>query len=71
MKVKHIVVIGGGITGLTASYELRKQFAAIGQSIQITLIEKSPQLGGAIQTLKRDGFVIEKGPDSFLSRMLF
>lgn len=68
MKAKHIAVIGGGITGLTAAYELRKQFAAIGQSIQITLIEKSPQLGGAIQTLKRDGFVIEKGPDSFLSR---
>lgn len=68
MKVKHIAVIGGGITGLTAAYELQKQFAAIGQAIQITLIEKSHQLGGAIQTLKRDGFIIEKGPDSFLSR---
>ncbi|MEW9701305.1 protoporphyrinogen oxidase [Paenibacillus sp. SI8] len=68
MKTNHIVVIGGGITGLTAAYELHKQFAATNESIQITLIEKSPTLGGAIQTSKRDGFIIEKGPDSFLSR---
>ncbi|NEW05899.1 protoporphyrinogen oxidase [Paenibacillus sp. SYP-B3998] len=68
MKAKHIVVIGGGITGLTAAYELHKRFASIGQAIQITLLEKSNKLGGAIQTLKRDGFVIEKGPDSFLAR---
>ncbi|OXM87554.1 protoporphyrinogen oxidase [Paenibacillus rigui] len=68
MSVKHIGVIGGGITGLTATYELQKHFARIGQPVRITLLEKGGKLGGAIQTLKRDGFVIEKGPDSFLAR---
>ncbi|MGG1517813.1 protoporphyrinogen oxidase [Paenibacillus oryzisoli] len=67
-KTKHIAVIGGGITGLTAAYELHKRYAAEEQSIQITLLEESNALGGAIQTLRRDGFIIEKGPDSFLSR---
>lgn len=41
-----------------------------GRSIQIELVEAGPQLGGKINTLHRDGFVIEKGPDSFLSRKL-
>ncbi len=32
------------------------------------MVEKSPTFGGKIHTIERDGFVIEKGPDSFLAR---
>src|SRR5690606_15469966 len=49
---------------------LRKKARELGKSIRIELIEAAPQLGGKINTLRRDGFVIEKGPDSFLSRKL-
>lgn len=67
---QHVAIIGGGITGLSAAYYLKKAFAEKGEPIRITLIEKSNSFGGRIHTLIKDGFVIEKGPDSFLARKL-
>src|SRR5690606_21662063 len=69
-SIDTIVVIGGGISGLSSAFYLRKMAEEQGRSIQIELVEAGPQLGGKINTLHRDGFVIEKGPDSFLSRKL-
>ncbi|GAA0368782.1 protoporphyrinogen oxidase [Bacillus horti] len=67
---KKIVIIGGGITGLSAAFYLDKLAEVSGTKHQITVLEQSDQLGGKIQTIRKDGFVIEKGPDSFLSRKL-
>jgi len=64
--MKHIAIIGGGIAGLSAAFFLEKARRA-GAELQWTLFEKSGRLGGVIQTERRDGFVIEAGPDSFLS----
>nr|WP_238942029.1 protoporphyrinogen oxidase [Bacillus sp. REN10] len=65
---KKVVVIGGGITGLTTAYYLQKQAKENQLPLDITLIEATPRLGGKIQTVRKDGFVIERGPDSFLER---
>lgn len=65
---KHLVIIGGGITGLAAAFYLEKEVEEKGLPIQISLIEASPRLGGKIQTLYKDGYIIERGPDSFLER---
>ncbi len=54
-------IIGGGITGLAAAYEL----TLAGR--EAVLIEQEPSLGGVIQTEVVDGCVLEGGPDSFLS----
>jgi oxygen-dependent protoporphyrinogen oxidase len=59
--INRIVVVGGGITGLAAAQRLIE----LGQT-NVTLIEASPRLGGTIQTEHRDGFLIERGPDSFI-----
>ncbi|MGF9711387.1 protoporphyrinogen oxidase [Paenibacillus naphthalenovorans] len=64
-NARHVVIVGGGITGLSAAYYLKKSTAA---PLRITVMEKGGAFGGKIVTLKRDGFVIEKGPDSFLAR---
>jgi protoporphyrinogen/coproporphyrinogen III oxidase len=61
---KHIVVIGGGITGLTAAYKLSK---AGGGTIDVTLLEAGERIGGSIATTQRDGFLLEQGPDAFIS----
>ncbi|PSL30638.1 protoporphyrinogen oxidase [Planomicrobium soli] len=66
-RIRKVAVVGGGITGLTAAYFLQKQAHEQGLPIHITLIEAAHRLGGKIQTLQKDGFVIERGPDSFLS----
>ena len=60
--VGQAVIVGGGIAGLAAAYDLAKAGAPY------TLIEKLPRVGGVIQTTVRDGCVIEGGPDSFISQ---
>ena len=65
---KKVVIIGGGITGLAAAYYMQRDARDKGLPLDITLIEASTELGGKIQTIRRDGFVIERGPDSFLIR---
>ncbi|MGD6817750.1 protoporphyrinogen oxidase [Metabacillus sp. 113a] len=68
MNTKKIVILGGGLTGLSAAYYLQKELAARSEKAEITLIEASPRLGGKIKTVRKDGYVIERGPDSFLER---
>jgi oxygen-dependent protoporphyrinogen oxidase len=67
-KPGTIVVVGGGITGLAAAYYLRKHAESAGLPVRLAIVEASERLGGKIETLRKDGFVIEKGPDSFLAR---
>ncbi|MCM3711706.1 protoporphyrinogen oxidase [Sporosarcina luteola] len=65
---KRVVIVGGGITGLSAAFYLQKAAREQNLPIEVTLIEATNRLGGKIQTVRRDGFVIERGPDSFLIR---
>ncbi|WP_274362607.1 protoporphyrinogen oxidase [Paenibacillus thermotolerans] len=67
-KRRSVVVIGGGITGLSAAYYAAKGLKEAGCEAEVTLLESSARLGGKVKTLRRDGFVIERGPDSFLAR---
>ncbi|WP_342508778.1 protoporphyrinogen oxidase [Sporosarcina sp. FSL K6-2383] len=65
---KKVVIVGGGITGLSAAFYMQKEAREKGLPLDVLLIEASHRLGGKIQTVRRDGFVIERGPDSFLIR---
>lgn len=56
-----VVIIGGGISGLSAAYYLAKR------AVRSTIIEPRPRLGGVIQTEHIDGCTVEAGPDSFIS----
>jgi oxygen-dependent protoporphyrinogen oxidase len=56
-----VVIVGGGISGLSAAYYLSRA------GIRSTLIEQRPRLGGVIQTELIQGCLLEAGPDSFLS----
>ena len=59
----RIVIIGGGISGLAAAHRVLE----LNPAAQVTILEASNRLGGTIQTEFRDGFLIERGPDSFIS----
>lgn len=54
-------IVGGGVSGLAAAYFLSQS------GLRSVLIEKSPRLGGLIQTDRLEGCVLEAGPDSFLA----
>jgi protoporphyrinogen/coproporphyrinogen III oxidase len=62
-----VAVIGGGITGLAAAYRLRELAAAREFPLHVELLERGARCGGALETIRRDGFVIETGADSFIS----
>lgn len=57
----RVVVVGAGITGLTAAYRL------VAGGVEVTVLERDGRLGGTILTESRDGFVLEGGPDAFLA----
>lgn len=65
--MKRIVIIGGGISGLSAAYYLEKELEKSGKNAEVTLVEESERFGGCIVTDKIEGFTIEGGPDCFLS----
>ena len=50
---KKVVIIGGGITGLSAAYYLQKKIKDHQLPIDLQLIEATHRLGGKIQTVKR------------------
>jgi oxygen-dependent protoporphyrinogen oxidase len=61
MPAKRTIVIGGGISGLSAAYYLNQS------GVRPTLVEKAARLGGVIQTQQVQGCTLEAGPDSFLA----
>lgn len=54
------IIIGAGISGLATAYRLQKA------GLRVLVLEKSKQVGGAIQTEETDGFLIDYGPNSTL-----
>jgi oxygen-dependent protoporphyrinogen oxidase len=66
MPEMRIAIIGGGIAGLAAAYELEKARAA-GTPVEYTLFEARERLGGSLASEIVNGAVLEKGPDSFLT----
>jgi oxygen-dependent protoporphyrinogen oxidase len=63
---KRIVVVGAGIAGLAAAYDLARARQA-GAAISELLIEAGRRVGGSIYTERREGFTVEAGPDSLLA----
>ncbi|WP_209121384.1 protoporphyrinogen oxidase [Alkalihalobacillus sp. BA299] len=66
--MKTVVVIGGGITGLTTMHYLQKIIKDKKLDVKLVLIEKNQELGGKIQTFHQDEFIIESGADSIVAR---
>ncbi len=59
---RHVVVIGGGITGLAAAHHLLTHHG----NLKVTIVERDTRIGGKVVTYRRDGYIVEGGPDSML-----
>ncbi|OXS56725.1 protoporphyrinogen oxidase [Bacillus sp. V-88] len=66
--MKKVVIVGGGITGLTALYNLQKISREQNLDIELVLIERDQQLGGKIRTITEGDFIMEAGADSIVAR---
>lgn len=66
--MKRVAIIGGGISGLACAFRLAELNAERAKDLEILLFDSSRRAGGGtIQTETKDGFILEAGPDSFLS----
>ncbi|MBI3024802.1 MAG: protoporphyrinogen oxidase [Candidatus Tectomicrobia bacterium] len=64
---RRAVVLGGGVAGLAACLRLLQGARERGLPLEVVLLEASPRVGGAIETARAGGCLLEKGPDCFLS----
>lgn len=62
--MKRVAIVGGGIAGLATAYFLSQRGAG---TVDYKLIESEPHFGGKIVSAREKGFVVEGGPDSFLT----
>ncbi len=56
--VPHVIVCGAGLTGLTTAWQLRQR------GIDVTVLETSDVVGGVIRSTRREGYLVEQGPNS-------
>jgi oxygen-dependent protoporphyrinogen oxidase len=63
---KRIAIIGGGIAGLAAAYELAR-LAKDGAPVDAVLFESAARFGGVVETVREGGFTVEAGPDAWVS----
>jgi len=61
----RVAVVGGGVTGLAAAHRLVERLPAI----RLTLFEASGRLGGVLETIRRDGYLIEGGADNWITNI--
>src|SRR5262245_20484528 len=62
-----VIVVGGGIAGLAAAHRVVERSRETGRVVDLTIYDAADRMGGTIRTEHRDGFLVECGPDSFLS----
>lgn len=65
---KRIIVVGGGVSGMAAAHRVVEVAAQAGVPVGLRVLESRDQLGGSIVTSQHDGFLVEAGPDSFITQ---
>jgi len=65
---RHVVVVGGGISGLAAAWFLRREAQRGGHRIRVTVLEGSTQLGGKLRVSDVGGAPVDEGAESLLLR---
>ena len=63
----RVVVIGGGLAGLTTAHRIQERIATLRRPAEVVVLEAKDRIGGVISTERRDGFILEGGPDAFIT----
>ncbi len=66
MSHRRIVIVGGGVTGLSAAHAVLARATERGEPVELTLLERSSRFGGNLVTERVDGFLLDGGADSWV-----
>lgn len=66
-RLPRAVIVGAGIAGLAAAHRWMDLSARRGQTPRLSVVDGAPRPGGVIETHRKDGFLFESGPDSFIT----
>lgn len=64
--MKRVIVVGGGISGLTTAWLIGEKARQAGVELEVSLLEKEQRTGGKIWSIKAEGYLCEWGPNGFL-----
>lgn len=64
--MNNVIIVGGGMTGLSAAFYLERLAARAGVALDVSVLEADARAGGKVLTHRQDGFVLEAGPDGFV-----
>lgn len=67
--MKRVVVVGGGIAGLSLALHLKDRSSEVAGGLEVRVLEARDRVGGNIQTHQMEGFTIEGGPNGFLDNV--
>ena len=67
--MKRIVVVGGGVAGLTTALHLKDRAGEISDGVEVVLLEGRDHVGGNIRTDRDDGWIVEWGPNGYLDNV--
>ncbi len=65
--VRRVAVIGGGVTGLAAAHRLHEMAPTRSPPLEVVLFEADSRPGGVVASVRREGFLLEEGPDSMIT----
>jgi len=68
MASKKILIVGAGISGLAAAHRVLERAAQTGEAVEPIVVDAADCAGGVIRTETADGFLIEHGPDNFITQ---
>lgn len=66
MADRHVVIVGGGVAGLSAARAALARGRELERPVAVTVLERSERFGGNVFTERVDGFVLDGGPDSWV-----
>jgi oxygen-dependent protoporphyrinogen oxidase len=66
-EARRIVIVGGGITGLSAAHAAIGRAQELGRAVVVTVLERSHRFGGNLVTERVDGYLLDGGPDSWVA----
>jgi oxygen-dependent protoporphyrinogen oxidase len=67
MTPVRVVVVGAGMAGLSAAHAIRRRARQEGWPLSLQVLESCDRAGGHVGTVREDGFVVETGPNGYLS----